>query len=256
MRESITQFNNTQNVIKVSDFRSNDPVQLSLKDQFAKLKYEGKQVNYQPKRTDKKIRNSEVVRFEEFAKTIFAFLVDPISFSGATSFLFDDQGGGYRSIFGDGTKIWETMPEEEFRLRAAIYWLTQKCTKQMRSERLQETDPDVRAAMERKWMLMYASRKVFEHYYQNRWRAQLVRAYRGDWELGVGTRGKIFLQIYRDAKAGVVTAYKNTKRNNPAFVHRNWMRSKDTPNQISEILRDVVLILRDPIQDIPESGAN
>jgi hypothetical protein len=256
MRESITQFNNTQNVIKVSDFRSNDPVQLSLKDQFAKLKYEGKQVNYQPKRTDKKIRNSEVVRFEEFAKTIFAFLVDPVSFSGATSFLFDDQGGGYRSIFGDGTKIWETMPEEEFRLRAAIYWLTQKFTKQMRSERLQETDPDVRAAMERKWMLMYASRKVFEHYYQNGWRAQLVRAYRGDWELGFGTRGKIFLQIYRDAKAGVITAYKNTKRNNPGFVHRNWMRSKDTPNQISEILRDVVLILRDPIQDIPESGAN
>ena len=256
MRESITQFNNTQNVIKVSDFRSNDPVQMSLRDQFAKLKYEGKQVHYQPKRTDKKIRNSEVVRFEEFAKTIFAFLVDPVSFSGATSFLFDDQGGGYRSIFGDGTKIWETMPEEEFRVRAAIYWLTQKFTKQMKSDRLQEQDADVRAAMERKWMLMYASRKVFEHYYQDRWRAQLAKAYRGDWELGIGTRGKIFLQIYKDAKAGVVMAYKNTKRNNPGFVHRNWMRSKDTPKQISEILTDVVLIVRDPIQDVPESGSN
>jgi len=124
MRESITQFNNTQNVIKISDFRSNDPIQLSLRDQFSKLKYDGKQVNYQPKRTDRKVRNSEVIRLEEFAKTIFAFLVDPVSFSGATSFLFDDQGGGYRAIFGDGSKIWETMPEEEFRLRAAIYWLT------------------------------------------------------------------------------------------------------------------------------------
>ena len=110
--------------------------------------------------------------------------------------------------------------------------------------------------MERKWMLMYASRKVFEHYYQNRWRAQLAKAYRGDWELGIGTRGKIFLQIYKDAKAGVVMAYKNTKRNNPGFVHRNWMRSKDTPKQISEILTDVVLIVRDPIQDVPESGSN
>jgi hypothetical protein len=126
MRESITQFNNTQNVIKVSDFRSNDPVQLSLKDQFGKLKYDGKQVSYQPKRTDRKIRNSEVVRFEEFAKTIFAFLVDPISFAGATSFLFDDQGGGYRSIFGDGTKIWEKMPEDEFRLRASYLLVVQQ----------------------------------------------------------------------------------------------------------------------------------
>jgi hypothetical protein len=148
------------------------------------------------------------------------------------------------------------MPEEEFRVRAAIYWLTQKFTKQMKSDRLQEQDADVRAAMERKWMLMYASRKVFEHYYQNRWRAQLAKAYRGDWELGIGTRGKIFLQIYKDAKAGVVMAYKNTKRNNPGFVHRNWMRSKDTPKQISEILTDVVLIVRDPIQDVPESGSN
>jgi hypothetical protein len=256
IREKITQFNNTQNVIKVSDFRSNDPVQMSLRDQFAKLKYEGKQVHYQPKRTDRKIRNSEVVRFEEFAKTIFAFLVDPVSFSGATSFLFDDQGGGYRSIFGDGKTIWEKMPEEDFRLRASIYWLTQKFTKQLKADRLQEQDPDARAAMERKWMLMYASRKVFEHYYQNRWRTQLMRAYRGDWELGTGARGKIFLQIYKDAKAGVVTAYKNAKRNNPGFVHRNWMRSKDTPNQIAEILTDVVLAVRDPIQDIPESMNN
>jgi hypothetical protein len=252
MRESITQFNNTQNVIKVSDFRSNDPVQLSLKEQFGKLKYDGKQVTYQPKRTDKKIRNSQVVRFEEFAKTIFAFLVDPISFSGATSFLFDDQGGGYRSIFGDGTTVWEKMPEDEFRLRAAIYWLSQKFTERMRSERPQETDADVRAAMERKWVLMFASRKVFEHYYPNRWQTQLAKAYRGDWELGVGPRGRIFLQIYKDAKAGVVMAYKNSKKTKAGFVHRNWMRSKDTPTEIAEVLKDLVLVVRDPIPDIPE----
>ncbi len=58
--ESITQFNNTQNVIKVSDFRSNDPVQTGLKQQFAKIKYRGKQVDYQPKRTDRTVRNAEV----------------------------------------------------------------------------------------------------------------------------------------------------------------------------------------------------
>jgi hypothetical protein len=50
MREQITQFNNTQNVIKISDFRSNDPVQMGLKEQFSKIRYRGKQVDYQPKR--------------------------------------------------------------------------------------------------------------------------------------------------------------------------------------------------------------
>ena len=80
MRESITQFNNTQNVIKVSDFRSNDPVQMGLKEQFSKIRYRGKQVDYQPKRTDRSVRNAEVVRLEEFAKTVYAFLEDPNRF--------------------------------------------------------------------------------------------------------------------------------------------------------------------------------
>ena len=33
-REKITQYNNTHNTIKISDFRSNDPIQASLKHQF------------------------------------------------------------------------------------------------------------------------------------------------------------------------------------------------------------------------------
>jgi hypothetical protein len=36
-RERITQYNNTQNAIRISDFRSNDPIQANLKEQFAQL---------------------------------------------------------------------------------------------------------------------------------------------------------------------------------------------------------------------------
>jgi hypothetical protein len=62
MRERVTQFNNTQNVIKVSDFRSNDSVQKHLKEQFGAIRYRGRQVDYQAKRTDRAVRGSEVVR--------------------------------------------------------------------------------------------------------------------------------------------------------------------------------------------------
>lgn len=86
MRENITQFNNTQNVIKDSDFRSNDRVQKNLKEQFSHLNHKGKLVEYQAKRTDRLTRGTEVIRLEEFAKTIFAFLGDPTAFSGATAF--------------------------------------------------------------------------------------------------------------------------------------------------------------------------
>src|SRR5262249_39304122 len=102
LRDQITQFNNTQNVVKVSDFRSNDSVQEYLKEQFKKLSYRGRPVAYIPKRTDRPPKNAELVRLEEFAKAVYAFLEDPVGFSGATAFLFDDINGGYNKIFGDG----------------------------------------------------------------------------------------------------------------------------------------------------------
>jgi hypothetical protein len=122
----------------------------------------------------------------------------------------------------------------------------------MRNDRTTEPDPDVKAALERKWVLIYATRKVFEHYYPNgRWKQELRKAYRGDWALGEEKKGKLFLQIYLDAKAGVVTAYKTSKKYDSGFVHRNWMRSKDTPGKISEILTDTILPSRQPLEEIP-----
>jgi hypothetical protein len=67
IREQITRFNNTQNTIKLSDFRSNDPVQSALTEQFKSVVRNGRKVAYLPKRTDKVPANHEIVRLEEFA---------------------------------------------------------------------------------------------------------------------------------------------------------------------------------------------
>jgi hypothetical protein len=103
IREQITRFNNTQNTIKLSDFRSNDPVQLALSDQFKQVVRKGRKVAYLPKRTDKVPANHEVIRLKEFAKSVYAFLHGPTEFTASTSFLFDDsEKGGYAVVFGDG----------------------------------------------------------------------------------------------------------------------------------------------------------
>jgi hypothetical protein len=252
IREQITQFNNTPNTIKDSDFRSNDPVQQHLKDQFSKIWRRGRQVAYLPKRTDTAPKNAEIIRLEEFAKSVYAFLGDPISFSGATAFLFnDDVGGGYNLIFGDGENKWDKMPESEFRLRAAAYWLAQEVGSYMRLDRSKEPDLDNRAALEKKWMLIYAVRRVCEHYFGSDWKQEIQKLYKGDWVFGEGAKGDLLLKIYRDAKAGVTTAYKTAKRYEPGFVHRNWMRSKNTPGQITEMLHTTVLVNPEPIGAIP-----
>ena len=155
-------------------------------------------------------------------------------------------------MFGDGQSKWERMPEDEFRLRAAIYWLSKEFGTYMREDRKTESDADVKAALERKWMLMFAARKVFEHYYPNdSWKAQLRKLYKGDWSMSEGAKGKLLFQIYRDARSGVVMAYKISKKHDKSFVHRNWMRGKDRPAHIGEILKDSILTVREPLGDIP-----
>jgi AIPR protein len=91
LRDQVTQFNNTQNVVKVSDFRSNDTVQEHLKEQFNKIVYRGRQVAYVPKRTDRPPKNAELIRLEEFAKSIYAFMEEPISLVVSRLFRTFDQ---------------------------------------------------------------------------------------------------------------------------------------------------------------------
>jgi hypothetical protein len=100
-------------------------------------------------------------------------------------------------------------------------------------------------------MLIYAARRVCEHYFGSDWKQEIQKLYKGDWVLGEGAKGELLIKIYRDAKAGVTTAYKTSKRYEPGFVHRNWMRSKNTPGQITEMLHNTVLVNREPVGAIP-----
>jgi hypothetical protein len=97
-----TRFNNTQNAIKVSDFRSNDPVQKDLNRRFSGLNLHGKQFVYKNKRSREAIGNKVPIGMEDFAKTIHAFRYGPDDMCGGTRYLFDDSSkGGYVKVFGE-----------------------------------------------------------------------------------------------------------------------------------------------------------
>jgi AIPR protein len=243
-REKITQYNNTQNTVKISDFRSNDSVQKNLRDQFSELTRGGKKVVYLAKRTDKYPANSELVKFEEFAKSVYTFLYEFVSFSGSSSFLFNEGGeGGYVRVFGTNDILWERMPDDEFRLRAAIYWISNEISGYLRSTRPDEQDVDARAAIERKWALLYSFGVVVQVVYKDKWKNEVSKLYKGDWTIGEGKKGEAVSAIYNVAKAGVIMAYKNAKEHDPAFVHRNFMRARNTPDKIKEILTHTILPL-------------
>jgi hypothetical protein len=228
-RERIIRANNTQNIIKISDFRSNDPIQNDLRSKFSSYKRFGKVVQYIPKRIDKKLQNATTIPLEAFAKSIYAFLCNPIRFSGTTSFLFDDgDAGGYRYIFGNGREVWTTMPEQDFRLRSAIWWLATNFGDRLKKDREKAENVLEAAAQERKWPVIFCARLFLERSYGgDEYVADLCKTYKGDWRFGEAPYGTWFDQIYDRARGAVIYLYTEAA-NRTGFVHRNWMRSEST----------------------------
>lgn len=249
-KNDIIRYNNTQNTIKFSDFRSNDPVQEDLACKFKNISRYGKQVQYLPKRTDRTNKGAEVIKLEEFAKIVYAFLVDPVSFSHNTSFLFDDsESGGYNHVFGDGKQTWPKMPESEFKLRSAIWWLGKAFGDKRQKDLEIIADPNERSALERKWFLLFVTRVLLERLQgPEEYRQYLQKQFKGEWELGEGSVGKWFAQIYEAAKQVVVYTYKEDAKE-AKFNHRNWTKSSIT----TERLRNCAVSIPIVSLDIPKN---
>lgn len=237
-RNNIIKFNNTQNIIKVSDFRSNDPIQDDLKRQFGQITRYGRRVVYCPKRTDKKSSNSEMVPMEEFAKVVYSFLKSFVSFAGNSAYLFDEEQG-YKYVFGNGSTIFREMPSEEFKLRGAIWWMSQQFENELKRDKQTSNDPDVKDALERKYPILFATRLVLEKSLGETYRSELGKCYEGNWKLGKEKEGKWFEAVYTLAKENVVFRYKEAKKNKKeTFNHRNWTRSQKTVEDLEHYIKE------------------
>jgi len=235
---NVTRYNNTQNSIKLSDFRSNDAVQRALAKRFAEVPARGgKNFVYKNKRSEREA-NKIPIGMEEFAKTVFSFLFGPADAYGGTSHLFDTgKEGGYAKIFGDGGEVWDGVTKEDFERLAGIWFLceqtrhaytVEKTTLERREEeRKDNTIPLVKDALERRWMVFFTVgtllrtkyreaaaldsdlRRLANPAYAERKAEDVIRRY---------TRAacEILIRTYRAA----------TK--DPTFVHRNWFRDKRT----------------------------
>jgi hypothetical protein len=116
----IIRFNNTQNVIKSSDFRSNDKIQLWLEDRFNKLRPRGaieRPIKYIRKRSFHRVKAATALKFEELAKIRFAFLHEPTRCVADPRSLWTlgEDGGYYEQSFGlGGGEIVDVWNDETF----------------------------------------------------------------------------------------------------------------------------------------------
>lgn len=162
--ENITRYNNTQNVVKASDFRSNDEIHTDLGRQFGELSRRGKKVQYIPKRTYfLNPKTHHPIKLEEFAKTIYSFIENPVDFSSSTSILFDDsEKEGYLKVFGDGKNVYTRLDKDTFKYLAGIWWLAEDFATQLESDREKLTDITERAALVRKWFVFFSAMVIVQ----------------------------------------------------------------------------------------------
>lgn len=240
--DNVIRYNNTQNAIKVSDFRSNDRVQYSLRKHFSAVPARnGKKFLYKNKRTGEKNSNCIGITMEEFVKTIHAFQFGPDDVYGGSSYLFDTgKEGGYRKLFSDESV---ELTSERFRELAGIWFLCEFVRGLWKESRKQSQAE----ALERRWMVYYAIGVSLRIAYVGQ-RCDVASDLRSladpHWQVGAESRcERIRAVINAHTEAAIQALRKSYEAASKAddFRHRNWFRDSSTLERIHSELESFAI---------------
>jgi len=234
----VTKYNNTQNAVKIADFRSNDEVQKDMARRFNNLNLNGRKFEYKNKRSGKK-RNSIAITLEELTKALFAFRYGPDDMWGGTSKLFD------ASTAGLYTKVFENpdspLTESAFNLIAGTYFACDHIKKlweeHRRGFRLKQLT--MHPALERKGLVYYAIGELErQNYAKQGWSldqdlSKLAKP--NAWLADVNsTPQKALFKAFEISSKVLSQQYDTKKKNDASFKHRNWFRDPETLAAINE----------------------
>ena len=232
----VTRFNNTQNAVKIADFRSNDGVQKDLARRFASINLNGRRYEYKNKRSSK-TRNSIPITLEELTKSLFAFKFGPDDMFGGTAKLFDTSTSGlYLKLY---ERPEDQLLDVQFNLIAGTFFacdyvksLWEEFRKALRIQK-QSMHP----ALERKGLLYFTVGELErlsyskQHLDLNGALAKLAKP--NNWLNGENSGPQIALSKAFDlARRVLIQSYELKQKSDPSFKHRNWFRDPDTLKDI------------------------
>jgi hypothetical protein len=254
--DQITKFNNTQNSIKIADFRSNDAVQRALSREFSAISLGGKTFKYKNKRDAERNPREISINMEEFAKTIHAFRFGSIDFYGGTSYLFDLKRG-YVKVFGDGETAWEVLDKKQFQLLAGTWFLCEYVRRKIdkikndiiktheEDEDMDDTDRSstinaIRGGLERRWIIYFAVGELLRAKYRREKKNLDEDLYRLSKPAWINDDEKSpcpeITKIVQAACEMVIKIYRSSSAQ-ASFAHRNWFRNEETRKKIQDEVR-------------------
>lgn len=231
--DNIIRFNNTQNEIKNSDFRSNDLVQQDYIEKFSKLKRGTQYCDYRPKRIEKgkKLPDKLVITLTDFAKYVHSFIKEPytLEINGVTS-LFSIEGGKnspYEQIFGAKD---DAIPREEFLKRAGIYFLAIEILAILARDKKNFSEPDKKDACERGTFILYITSKILDRLEKDvpefkKDKFLQILAENNKWSiLGSDGLSKFVNLLYQRAVTTAHYRYRSEKNRPSPISLRDWQR--------------------------------
>ena len=247
--DSVTKYNNTQNAIKISDFRSNDPVQMSISTYMSKvIPSDGRKFVYRNKRSQVVDRSKTFIGLDEFCRSVHAFLFGPADLFGGLSYLYDTSTkGGYSKLFNDPS---EPLAEKTFDEYFGAWLMCShgrdrlKSLAAQRDAQMETADDDEKAiltleknALERRYHVFYAMSEILREICkinQKDFESQLSSFARPKWREDSKKRELVdkIIDIACGVMAQTYQVYIKTSGN----LHRNFFRDEKFAQLVRESL--------------------
>ena len=265
LNKNIITFNNSQNVIKDSDFRSNDDIQSFLQRKFDEHYYRGcqpiKRLRYVPKRVhSNKSREHLIITMELLGRVLYVYDYDPTLIFRGTRALFDiSDSGKYYQIFGDnGSEVPYFDDKRTNKVIAlSIIWtrLDELITTKQRALRLRKMDKTIEyQATLAKWHFLWVYGEVLRKLYHSDLDAIYKKIISGKVFENADFIECWFERIFNKITEILEKNYRAVKNGQaeddlPAFNLKNWLREKAAFEDFKDSFRR--LIKEDYVIKIP-----
>ena len=251
LNEKIVKNNNSQTVIMLADFRSNDQIQKSMEFKSKDIEYTVnspfKKVFYKRKRRGELPTATKVISKQDLGKAYYSFFYNPYDLNASIRRLWDtDSRGLYYLVFGEDGEPIESITQDKFIKMFGAYYIFEYIKKQMKG-RNKNLEPVVLF----KHHILWGIKQLLDIRYNTDDLQSILSS--------IVTSGKYvnekvstkdedkFNKVLKKVTKIINLCINNEKKNRETFVIRNLQRDSNFVDTIGGNLRDLY-----SSEDIPD----
>jgi hypothetical protein len=252
LNESVVKNTNSQTVISPSDFRSNDPIQISIEHAANKLDYKlttpFKRIFYQRKRRKNSSKDSKIITMADLGKSYYSYMFNPYELNGNSQKLWDISASGfYNKVFEINGENDDIIDMDKLTDMLGAYYIFEYT-----KIKLKGMDKEKHPAVLFKYHIIWGIKIILEIKYSTE---EIHNILKGIVNSGKFVNPKIdsesekkFALIFDKVLRNINHCIKRIQsKESGVFVVRNYQRKKDFADEIKLQIQQII-----PPNEIPE----